>query len=245
MQARIKEQINTLVSLQEIESRKTGLTESLVRISNRLDELDRQLEALRETIAEEQRLALEAHKQYRSLEIDLQQNQTLIKKSQNRLALVKNSREYQALMKEVEDLKAANGRIEEQMLALMNQQEQSTEQLAQLQQEEKVLAAAVAQEKDHIQTEQHQHRQDMERLEAQWQAVAASLNLDMMNKFKRLKEQRQTRGIAIVPVENAVCRGCNVNLPPQAFNELKRCDSIKFCPNCQRMIYWKQPEAEA
>ncbi|RLB78229.1 MAG: hypothetical protein DRH24_14815, partial [Deltaproteobacteria bacterium] len=43
-----------------------------------------------------------------------------------------------------------------------------------------------------------------------------------------------------VPVKDALCHGCNVNLPPQLYNELFLGDSLKFCPNCQRIIYLKE-----
>ncbi len=244
MQVRIKEQLSTLVNLQAIESRKVTLAESLENISNRMDDLDRQLSILRQTIAEQQELALDAKKQYGALEIDLQQNQTLIKKSQNRLASVKNNREYQALLKEIEDLKAANVRTEDLMLAQLNQRELCEKKVLELQEEERGLATDAAAEKQKIKTEQRQRESDLTDLEQQWQVVSASLNKDIINKFNRLKNHRQTKGIAIVPVEDSICLGCNVNLPPQTFNELQRCDSIKFCPNCQRMIYWKQQIVE-
>jgi predicted nucleic acid-binding Zn-ribbon protein len=41
-----------------------------------------------------------------------------------------------------------------------------------------------------------------------------------------------------VPAVNSICNGCNVNIPPQMYNELQRCKSVKLCPNCQRIIYW-------
>jgi len=37
-----------------------------------------------------------------------------------------------------------------------------------------------------------------------------------------------------------VCSGCNVNLPPQMYNEIQRFDRIRFCPNCQRIVYWRE-----
>ncbi|MBW2644346.1 MAG: hypothetical protein JRC89_13545 [Deltaproteobacteria bacterium] len=47
-------------------------------------------------------------------------------------------------------------------------------------------------------------------------------------------------GIAEKIVKDALCYGCNVNLPPQLYNELFLGNSLKFCPNCQRIIYLKE-----
>jgi hypothetical protein len=57
------------------------------------------------------------------------------------------------------------------------------------------------------------------------------------------------RGLALAPVSNGTCRGCNMNIPPQLFNVLQRGTTIETCPYCHRIIYWdelmKDPEAEA
>jgi predicted nucleic acid-binding Zn-ribbon protein len=46
------------------------------------------------------------------------------------------------------------------------------------------------------------------------------------------------RGLAMVPVKNGTCQGCNMNIPPQLFNTLQRGNSIEVCGNCNRIIYW-------
>jgi len=50
--------------------------------------------------------------------------------------------------------------------------------------------------------------------------------------------KRLSGAVAIVPAIASVCQGCNMNIPPQMYNELQRFDGIKFCPHCQRIIYW-------
>ena len=44
----------------------------------------------------------------------------------------------------------------------------------------------------------------------------------------------------IVPVDNGICSGCNIAIPPQAYIELQKGQQILSCPNCQRLIYWTQ-----
>ncbi len=43
--------------------------------------------------------------------------------------------------------------------------------------------------------------------------------------------------MAIAKVEDAVCEGCHMNIPPQMYNELQRFESLMYCPQCQRIIY--------
>ena len=49
--------------------------------------------------------------------------------------------------------------------------------------------------------------------------TAAATDAVLLDIFKQ-QLMKQSDGIAIVAVENAVCQGCNMNIPPQMFNEL-------------------------
>ena len=42
----------------------------------------------------------------------------------------------------------------------------------------------------------------------------------------------------IVSVDQGVCSGCNISIPPQFFIELQKGQQILSCPNCQRLIFW-------
>jgi predicted nucleic acid-binding Zn-ribbon protein len=33
-----------------------------------------------------------------------------------------------------------------------------------------------------------------------------------------------------------------MNIPPQVYNELQRCDSLKYCPSCFRIIHWQDQD---
>ncbi len=47
-------------------------------------------------------------------------------------------------------------------------------------------------------------------------------------------------GIAVVSARSSICSGCNMNLPPQLYNELQRSEELICCPNCNRIIYWDE-----
>ncbi|HFB84009.1 MAG TPA: hypothetical protein ENJ72_04385, partial [Thermodesulfatator sp.] len=40
-------------------------------------------------------------------------------------------------------------------------------------------------------------------------------------------------------VNDAICEGCHMNIPPQLYNELMRDNRLMECPLCQRIIYHK------
>src|SRR5271166_6499992 len=65
--------------------------------------------------------------------------------------------------------------------------------------------------------------------------VAKAVRPDVLKKYGAI---RMKRGLAIVPVHEGVCRGCNMAIPPQLYNQLHRANSLETCPQCNRLIYW-------
>jgi hypothetical protein len=68
-----------------------------------------------------------------------------------------------------------------------------------------------------------------------------AVDTEILKTYNRVK--LRVGAIGIVPVNNAVCNGCHLTIPPQMYNELHRQDSLKFCPHCHRMIYWLADES--
>jgi predicted nucleic acid-binding Zn-ribbon protein len=46
-------------------------------------------------------------------------------------------------------------------------------------------------------------------------------------------------GLAVIEVKDEICQGCNMNIPPQLFVELKKNEEIYNCPHCRRIIFYK------
>jgi len=72
--------------------------------------------------------------------------------------------------------------------------------------------------------------------------VEKNVSPNLLSKYSFLKDRRAS--IVVVSVVQGVCGGCNMNIPPQLFNELLRDDKIHTCPTCQRFIYAKKPGQE-
>ena len=46
-------------------------------------------------------------------------------------------------------------------------------------------------------------------------------------------------GLAVIDVKDEICQGCNMNIPPQLFVELKKNEEIYNCPQCRRILFYK------
>jgi uncharacterized protein len=235
----MRDQIDILVSLQQIEIESSSVKAHLCCMSKRLDLLYSSQNELRQRITDETLKIEELEKLYRSKEFDIKQNQIMIKRSQERLNSIKNNREYQALLKEIEELKRTNTATEELMMDHLNQIDDAEKKKTAMLEELQVVQNDILQEHQIVNAETETAGKRLKELDQERLKMSCKIEPDVLKLFQKVQSQ-QVRGNAVVPVQDAVCHGCYVNIPPQMYNELQRCDKLRMCPNCQRIIYWKQ-----
>ena len=112
----MKERIEVLVKLQQIETETVQIKSELNDVSKRLEDLDSGVKIFEQTIGEQERIIDDLKKQYRDYESDIQLNLEKEQKIQAKLRSVKNNKEYQALLKEIEDVRGKNSEIEDKMI---------------------------------------------------------------------------------------------------------------------------------
>lgn len=238
----IKEQIETLKTLQRIETESVALQTTLDGIEDRVTSLDAGIGDF-ENRFQTQETALEAlKKECRGLEMDEKDLSSRMKKAKSRLATVKSNREYQALQKAIEEMRREQSHFEDAILTRMESIDASKKALVTLKEEYAAFQEQVKSEKAAIQTEAAQAKQKLDELNKSRIQVAETADPSLINRFMRVRQRIST--LAVAPVNQAVCQGCNMNIPPQMFNELQRCDSLRNCPHCQRIIYWEKPLEE-
>lgn len=233
-----KEQIVSLVNLQRIEIETNSVNTKIGNVDQRLENLDENLRDFKQVIEKQESVIDELNQKYRDYETDVRMNLDGIKKSEAKLSSVKTNKEYQAFLKEIDDLKEKNSKLEDDMIEFLDRIEDAEKILNEKITEYSELEARLNSEKETIQKETEEGKRQLESLDAERKTVASGINADLLATYNRVKSL-QSNGIGIVAVTNAVCQGCNMNIPPQMYNELQRGDGLKKCPICDRIIYWK------
>lgn len=233
-----KEQIDTLVGLQEIEIKTEVIKLEMNKVSDKLDKLDNELKAFESEMDEEEKKINDFKQKYRLGETDLQVNNTKAEKSQEKLKLVKTNKEYQSSLKEIDEIKTINSKIEDEMLQHLENIETSEKNIIEKKEKYSILAEKLKQEKAIIIEESEQGRKKITQIEEEWKTILKNIDPKLLEKFSVVKEM--VNGRAIAAVKNAVCLGCNMQIPPQTYNELQRTERLEFCPHCQRIIYWEK-----
>jgi len=233
-----KKKIDVLVELQEIEIKTEVIKSAISKVSGKLDKLDNELKAFESEIDEEEKVINDFQQKYRSSETDAQVNNAKAEKSQEKLKFVKTNKEYQSSLKEIDEIKAINSKIEDEMLQYLEKIEISEKNIQKKKESYSILAEKLKQEKGIIIQESEQGRKKVAQIEEEWKTISKKIDPELLEKFLVVKEMVSGRAIAVV--KDAVCLGCNMQIPPQTYNELQRNERLEFCPHCQRIIYWEK-----
>ncbi len=234
------EQINILINMQQVDDQIVQVKAELLKMEKAQAGFDSKIQAFKETLNSESSTFEEMKKMYRQSESDVLMNTSMIEKSQEKLRAVKTNKEYQSILKEIDDLKKKNSNIEDSMLEQLEKIEKLETIVKEKNNNLTLLEANIDKEKIEIIKGHDKTKARLEQLGLEKENTGKALepkNLNLLNAVKQ-----KVKGNVVVPVQSAVCRGCNLNIPPQLFNELQRLDSLKICPNCQRIIYWKESE---
>ncbi|MGD9240191.1 MAG: C4-type zinc ribbon domain-containing protein [Desulfobacterales bacterium] len=235
------EQITALVKLQRIEIEIRGIKAKLSTVDHRIEILDNQLLDVKQTLEDQESLIHELNQKYRTYESDVQMHLDRIRKSEAKLSAVKTNKEYQSSLKEIDDLKDMSSKKEDDMIEFLDRIEEAENVLKAKIAEFSKLEVQIKTEKEIIQKDAQEGRQRLGNLGADRETVCAGIDAKMLATFNQIKAN-QTNKIGIVAVKDAVCQGCHMNIPPQMYNELQRGDSLKRCPICERIIYWKDQD---
>ena len=231
----MREQISILVRLQAIDSDIQKIKKRLENVDGSMAALDLELGKFESSVMERASVVEEYHKTYRLLESDANMNIPKIARSKEKLSSVKTNKEYQALLKEIEDIRTANSKIEDRMLEILEKIDGAETELREKKQAFEIARLRVADEKADITKTAGEDRARLAVLQKDFQAVLDTVNPDVLKAFSSVRSR--IGNLAIVKVEDAVCGGCHMNIPPQMYNDLQRFESIMYCPQCQRIMY--------
>ena len=236
MQSITKEQIEFLVKLQQIEIDANRIQIRFDSVDHRIEALDAGLKDFEETIENEEAVISELNQKYKASETDVQMNLERIAKSKEKLRAVKTNKEYQSSLKEIDDLETINSKVEDEMLKFLDHIEDAEKKVTDVKAEYSKLVDHANAEKSAILDEAERGKQQLVELNSSRDDVTRSIASELLDIFNQTKV-KQKNGVAIVAVTDSVCIGCNMNIPPQMYNELHRFDRLQHCPYCQRIIY--------
>jgi len=229
-------QIEQLVALQHIDS-------EIIELNHELETAPREVQALEEQfdkLDQQRNQYLEKidylKTQESRLASEIEDDTLKIRKSKNKLMMVSNTKEYHAMMREMDNLEKVNRLREEERVALAEELERQQESLAELDTTVNEVKAELDEKRSNLETRVTKTQKRLDELNAQRKEAGKSVPAPVLGRYEFIRSRLNAP--VIVQVEQGVCSGCNISIPPQSFNELQKGQQILSCPNCQRLIYW-------
>jgi predicted nucleic acid-binding Zn-ribbon protein len=157
-------------------------------------------------------------------------------KYEGQISLIKTQREYEAITSEIAQIKEKLELIDEEELNVFQEIEGIQKDLEeQTGLHDELKETIIGMEKE-INKQLSGKQKELEKCLKDKNQITAGLDEEVIYKFEKIVKKKD--GIGIVSIKQNVCMGCNMILPPQFVNNVRREDDIIFCPNCSRILYY-------
>ena len=238
-----------MADLLEILKKLQAIDGELFRLRRQQEEKPRELEQVTAEVATQETKLKAAEAKLRSLqlaqkekEVELQTKEANVKKLQGQLFQVKTNKEYAAMQHEIDSLKADNSLLEEAILRTFDAIDQSSKDRQQEQ-------GRVAGQQERLQRERERIERDLGAIEEQIaelertrQILVPDIDKRALATYERILDIRE--GLAMVPLVNDTCGGCNRRLPPQVINQVYLKADLITCENCNRILYFDETHSK-
>ncbi len=229
-------QIEQLVALQKVD-------DAIYAVKKELSTAPKELESLEQSFntADEHRNKVvdkitHIKEQQKRIGVEIDDDTVRIKKSKNKLMQVNNQREYHAMMREMDNMEKQNRTREEEKIVLVEELENQEEILKEIDGEYLSLKAELEVKREGLQERMQGAEKKLLELQTVRSSTGSIVPPPVFQRYEFIRNRLEHP--VIVPVNNGICAGCHIAIPPQSFIELQRGQHILSCPNCQRLIYW-------
>ncbi len=236
----LKDNIKKLIMLQECDSKIKKVDVKRNAVPERIKKLEETFEGASEVYQAKFDSLDSLEKERRSLEKEVQDIESRAAKSQAKLDNIKSNKEYTAALKEIAEIEKEKAKKEDAILQMMESIEALKADCTDLKADQEKLKQEFEAEKKEIEKELAELNKEIEVLMSERSQYSDAVENRMLANYDKLREKRA--GLAISSVVGGICQGCHLEIPPQKYNELQRCNEMMSCPHCNRLIYWGEDE---
>ena len=232
----VKDILKLLIDLQRKDSLILEKRRFIDKVPLRIFEVDGPLKQAKLELESIRKKNETASAKKREKELSLSEAQEKTRKMKTRVSDLKTNKEYQAYQKEIEASEKEIVAIEDRILVLMEEIDAASKE--QKEKEVKVNAeiAKLNALKNELDAKVAEHEKELDILKGERAAIVARLDRDIYNTYMALLRDSGD-GIAVITARNELCSGCDMNIPPQLYVEIRKNEDIIQCPQCRRILY--------
>lgn len=232
------DQIRQLVALQHVDDHIHDVKKSMRLAPAEVEELTvqyKQKETQRDIIIDKLQ---HMNEQQRRLKMELEDENSRMKKSKSKLMQVSNTKEYQAIAREMDTMERNARSHSEESSALLVEITYQEELFKEVETVWNSLKIDLEVKRTSLEARLVTAQEELKSLEGLRKKTGADVPAPILSRYEFIR--RRLEHPVIVSVTSGVCSGCSITMPPQTFIELQRGQQIWSCPACQRLIYWTE-----
>ncbi|MEW6067348.1 MAG: C4-type zinc ribbon domain-containing protein [Nitrospirota bacterium] len=233
----MNKQLELLIEIQQIDSKILDKKCLIDEIPSKISEAESPLKDSLGALDKIKQRQSSDEKKKRDKEKEIDDINEKIKKLKARASEIKTNKEYQALLKEIESAEKERYAVEDEILTIMEEienisREIKSEEIRFLSEKEKVDTV-----KKKLEMEKQNAEKEFLSLKEARLKIVDAIDKDVYEHYINLFES--CKALAVIEAKREICMGCNMNIPPQLFVEIKKNDEIIHCPQCRRILYYK------
>jgi len=232
----VKDLLKLLVDLQQRDSLILEKRRFIDKVPLRIFEVDEPLKKAKLELENIKKKNEAASRKKREKESELSETQEKIRKMKARISDLKTNKEYQAYQKEIDGCEKGISAIEDVILQLM-------EEIDAVSREQKEKEAAVNAEiqkidafKAELDAEVAKNERELVALKQERTGMVARIAPDVYKTYMTILLDSGD-GVAVTTARNELCSGCDMNIPPQLYVEIRKNQEMHQCPQCRRILY--------
>ncbi len=235
----MNEQLKLLIELQDLDTEIVSIVDNIELLPRKFSQFEVPLKEARTSLESINKKAEVLNKKKHDKDLELDEVQDKIDKLKARSSDIKTNKEYEAHRKEIEVFENNIYKIEDEILVLMEEIEASA---GNMRKEEEIVRKA----EDEFKKQEKIIEEEKNRLNSEIEVYKARRNDFVTRIDKELYDQYMQKfdrlgGLAVVQVRNEICLGCNTNIPPQLYNDIKETGKTYTCYYCKRFLYYLEP----
>jgi predicted nucleic acid-binding Zn-ribbon protein len=232
----VKDLLRLLIELQRKDSLILEKRRFIDKVPMRIFEVDEPLKQAKLELENMKKKSEAVSKKRREKEAALSEAQEKIRKMKARVSDLKTNKEYQSYQKEIEASEKEIFAIEDEILQLM-------EEVDVVSKEQKEKEAGVNAEiekinafRKNLDAEAAKHEKELDMLKEERVGIVAGIDPEVYKTYMTLLRDSGD-GVAVTAARNELCSGCDMNIPPQLYVEIRKNEEILQCPQCRRILY--------
>ncbi len=236
----MKEVLNQLIKLQEIDSRLYEINELKGDLPSKVESQVSELESYQTENTQKTERIEEIAQECRKFNTEVEDFNHKLKKYRDQIYLVTSNKEYDALNAEIDHMKKSISSSETVLLELEEEKTQLEELIKSNENKIEQVSESLESDKVELSSALSQTETEEKELLSSRESMTSEIDRRYLSSYERIKGARD--GVGMVSIFRGSCGSCYTKLPPQTVIEIKENATIVTCPSCSVFLFWDGAE---